>query len=154
MKRIVLLIMALALTSAACNDQEHLQSETKYQTGNLVIAGQKLNIEIANTERLRAQGLSGRDSMPSDHGMLFVFKKQDKYVFWMKDMNFALDFVWIKEGQVVEITNNVQPQSAVPDDLLTRYTPKEEVDQVLEVNAGWAMQNQIKVGDSAVVDHL
>lgn len=81
--------------------------------------------------------------MPDDNGMLFVFDEPDTHTFWMKGMNFDLDFVWLDENKtVVEITPNVSKDS-YPDFI----TPTEPVVSVLELGAGVAAREGIKVGD-------
>src|SRR3989344_8940875 len=58
--------------------------------------GQKtIFIEIADTQEKQKKGLSGRDNLPEDSGMLFVFKEEGHHQFWMKDMNFSIDIIWI-----------------------------------------------------------
>jgi len=111
------------------------------------VGNERVEIEIAQTPDARNQGLSGRESLGENSGMLFIFESPDAYGFWMKDMKFPLDFIWIKDGKVIEITPNVGFR-----DQTTIYTPKSAVDSVLEVNAGWASKNGIKVGDQAIVD--
>jgi uncharacterized membrane protein (UPF0127 family) len=69
--------------------------------------------------------------------------------FWMPDMNFNLDFIWIDQNQVVGITPNV-PKPSSPDaatSTLPIYYPPSPVNWVVEVNAGWAEANKIKTGD-------
>lgn len=100
----------------------------------LSIAGTTLTIEIADDALERAQGLSGRDALQPNTGMLFLFEDALIPSFWMKDMNFALDFLWIRDGIVVDVTENVPAPTG--DDLPT-YSPNQPVDTVLEVNAGW-----------------
>ena len=80
--------------------------------------------------------------------MLFVFEKKFIPVFWMKDMNFDLDFIWIRDNTIVDITERVPaPQPNITDTELLRYSPTSNVDQVLEVNSGWIQSHNIKVGD-------
>lgn len=106
--------------------------------------------QFANTETARQRGLGGVVNMPSDQGMLFVFdSKQIQPSFWMKDMQMPLDFIWISNNKVSEITTNVPaPLPNTPDNQLRIYTPSERIDYVLEVNAGFSEKNLIKVGDS------
>lgn len=105
-----------------------------------------LQVEIADTEAKRSQGLSGRLSMDQDLGMLFKFDQPGMYRFWMKDMNFGLDFIWIRGGKVVEISKNISPPLKTYG-IPAIITPKEKIDQVIEVNAGWADKYDIKEGD-------
>ncbi len=106
--------------------------------------GAIINVEVADNPAMREKGLSGRRSLAENSGMLFVFPAADDYSFWMKDMNFGLDFVWIKGDTVMEITPGVMPPGSGPLDVLT---PKEKIDKVLEINAGAAERLGIKIGD-------
>jgi len=74
--------------------------------------------------------------------MLFIFPKPGRPNFWMKDMNFPLDFIWISGGQVVQLSTNI-PATQPPVTL----TPDQPIDQVLEVNAGFIDKYGIKVGN-------
>jgi uncharacterized protein len=106
-------------------------------------------LEIADTETLREQGLSDRNTMASDHGMLFVFSSPGIQTFWMKDMHFPLDFVWIREGKIIDLTENVPaPEPGQPLGSLPVYNPKEPVDQVIELNAGSIRRFAIHMGDT------
>lgn len=116
--------------------------------GQLKVAGTVVKIERADTPEKRRQGLSGRDSLATDSGMLFIFEKSGKYSFWMKGMKFALDFIWIKDKKVVDILKSIPPlQSGQKDETLPIYQPKVEVDSVLEVNGGFTDSHGIKIGD-------
>lgn len=126
-----------------------LQSKSKKKP--ITINGHALNISVADTEALREKGLSGKASMGENEGMLFIFPSPGKYAFWMKGMKISLDFIWIKDKKVAQITSDAKAEPNLPESNLTRYVSNEEIDSVLEVNAGWAAKNKIKVGD-AVVD--
>lgn len=115
----------------------------------LQIDDTKIKVEVADTQAKRSKGLGGKQSLASDEGMLFVFPKADKYPFWMKGLAFPLDFVWIRGEVVVDILQDVQPPSpGQTDDSLPIYLPREEVDKVLEINAGTIQRLDIKVGDA------
>ena len=116
---------------------------------NFQIGSATLNIEVADTEVLQRLGLSGRDSLSENSGMLFQFDAPDRYRFWMKDMQFGLDFIWMANGRVTEIDHDVPLQPGVLDENLHVYQPLTPVDSMLEVNSGWAKRQNIKVGDSA-----
>lgn len=104
-------------------------------------------IEVARSDEKKNLGLSGREGLSPKSGMLFVFDPPDVPIFWMKDMRFNLDFVWILDNKVVDVTRNVSyPNSQVDGDNLPRYTPKTKVNFVLEVPQGDAVD--IKVGDT------
>ncbi len=121
-----------------------IKSNYEYVT----VGSAKLKIETAKTEAERTQGLSDRDNMCSDCGMLFVFDKTGDYGIWMRRMHFDIDILWLADNKVVDITYDVRKPS--PEEFespKTIYKSKVPVDKVLEVNAGWAEKNQIKVGD-------
>lgn len=108
------------------------------------IAGNILKIDLAITEESRTRGLSGRPQLNADEAMLFVFDRADKYSFWMKDMNFPLDIIWIGEDlKVVYIKKNALPES-YPES----YYPPVEAKYVLEVVAGFSEKNNLREGDS------
>src|SRR4051812_1798797 len=65
------------------------------------IAGQHVVVDLATTPTTREQGLSGRAALPENHGMLFVFDTPGVYPFWMKDMNFPIDMIWISNDMKV-----------------------------------------------------
>jgi uncharacterized membrane protein (UPF0127 family) len=115
----------------------------KVTVSKLKVRDSEIWIEIADTNSKREQGLSGRAKLDSDTGMLFVFDKPDKYSFWMKDMKFNLDFVWIRDDKIVYLTRNVSTPS-------TLYPPY-AVNKVLEVNAGFIDANKLEVGDKIEV---
>jgi len=76
------------------------------------IAGQDIKVDLALTEAQREQGLSGRQSLNENEGMLFVFDSPGNYPFWMKDMNFPIDIIWLSEdGSVIYIKKNALPES-------------------------------------------
>lgn len=75
--------------------------------------------------------------------MLFVFAEAEQYSFWMKDMNYPIDIVWIDANrQVVAITENATPESYP-----LKFTPPVPVKYVLEVRSGWNTRHRVKVGD-------
>lgn len=115
-------------------------------TPKLQINNQVFTYEIAITDAQRQQGLSGRDPLPENHGMLFVFPNKAQHGFWMKDMKFALDFIWIDDTTVVDISENVPPPT--PGQQPVALGPQKSVNRVLEVNAGTVQRTGIKVGDT------
>lgn len=101
-----------------------------------------MRVEIADTDEERVQGLSGRAQLGDTDGFLFVFPKPDRYGFWMKDMQFAVDIIWIsKELVVVGVDRNVQP-SSYPH----MFRPPQPVQFVIETNANYTETFGIGVG--------
>ncbi|MBI2371317.1 MAG: DUF192 domain-containing protein [Deltaproteobacteria bacterium] len=114
--------------------------------GVVEIRGTAIEVEIVDTPEARARGLSGRDRLGSRQGMLFLFEEPDLHTFWMKDMRFALDFIWIREGRIVDLTQNVPPPR--PGETLRTYTPGQRADTVLEMTAGSVRRLGLRVGDA------
>lgn len=122
--------------------------------GSVTIRDTRIAVEIVRTPAEKARGLGERDGLPVDHGMLFVFGAAQQHVFWMLGMRFALDFVWIRDGRIVELTLDVPPPppGTSPDSgLLRQISPAVPADQVLEVTAGTAARHGWKVGDAVRV---
>lgn len=102
----------------------------------------KIFVEVAETEEKRTRGLSGREKLLDIEGMLFVFETPARHTFWMKDMKFDLDIIWINNKKIVDITENVSHNNQQ-----VIYSPKVPVNMVLEVNAGFVKKNEIKIED-------
>jgi uncharacterized membrane protein (UPF0127 family) len=119
---------------------------TPMQTATLTVGGHEFMVEVADTIPLRERGLSGRENLEDGRGMLFVFGAAGRHAFWMRGMKIPLDFIWIKDGRVVGVTENVPPPSG---SLLSlpMYYPPSEADKVLEVAAGTVARVGVKVGD-------
>lgn len=146
MKNISFLVLGLVLLGAACNRQEQ-NMQIPYSEGLVNIAGRTLSVDFAETNDEQTTGLSNRESLEDNQGMLFLFNVPDFPVFWMKDMNFPIDIIWIKGDEIVDISAGAQPEPGVPENNLKTYTPKKPADRVLEVQAGWASRNDLKIGD-------
>lgn len=125
-------------------------SPSPASSANLVkIGGGVITVDIADSPEELEAGLGGRDSLGSDEGMLFVVKKDSRPIFWMKNMRFPIDIIWVNDGTVSEIHQNVAvPQPNTPNSALIRYRPQRVIDYVVEVEAGFTQNNNIKVGDT------
>lgn len=108
------------------------------------------SVEVATTSAQQQQGLSGRASLPQNQGMLFVFAAPAPYPFWMKDMKFPLDMIFINNDKIVDIFQNV-PQPKNSSAKLPIYTPSAPANQVLEINAGLSKADGFKKGDTVSV---
>jgi len=106
--------------------------------------------EVAATPALRQQGLSGHAPLQENEGMLFVYQEDEDGMqgFWMKDMLFPIDIIWIDtEGRVITIAKNIQPES-YPE----VFYPARAAQYVLEVQAGFADAHAIAEGTKVVVE--
>ncbi|MBP9701918.1 MAG: DUF192 domain-containing protein [Candidatus Pacebacteria bacterium] len=107
-------------------------------------SGVVLNVTVANTPELREKGLSKREILRDDEGMLFVFDTIDRHKMWMKDMYFPLDIIWLDENfKIVDINKGVS-LSSYPN----TFQPQTGAGFAIEVNAGYSDRNSVKVGES------
>lgn len=112
------------------------------------IGNTTFKVEVADTMMSRAKGLSGRDGLDAGKGMLFLFDSAGMQGFWMKDMKFPIDIIWINGDRVIGFAENLQPESKKTIFSLTVYYPPSAVDKVLEVNAGAVNASGFQAGDT------
>ncbi|NNL68259.1 MAG: DUF192 domain-containing protein, partial [Myxococcales bacterium] len=97
-----LLLLALAHASGCGRD-------AALSAGEVTIRGTTVAVEIAATPAERAQGLSGREALEPGHGMLFLHEEPGAHGYWMKDMRFAIDILWLRSGRIVDVAHRVPP---------------------------------------------
>ena len=115
----------------------------KSTKAEVVLDGKTFRVETATTPAQWQKGLSGHASLAENAGMLFVFDKPDNYGFWMKDMLFPLDIIWISSDfHIIYIEKNLSP-----DTYPTVYYPNAPAEYVLEISGGLTDENNIKIGD-------
>lgn len=106
-----------------------------------------VHVSIARTPAEQEQGLSGTPALPENSGKLFIFKTPGTYGFWMKDMEYSLDFIWIDAAhRIVAIDQNITPETYP-----TVFYPPHAIAAVLEVNGGFAQAHALRVGDTVTV---
>ncbi len=131
-----------AVFSPIVNASRNITVSVDTSTIEIIAPGGIIRAEVANTPSLKEQGLSGRVSMDADRGMLFVFAKPSIYGFWMKDMNYPLDMVWMDaDHQVISVSNDVAT-STYPNAIF----PASKIQYVLELNAGTSQNFGIATG--------
>lgn len=114
-----------------------------------VIKDIPLILELSKTAKQWEQGLSNRSDLGDVDGMLFIFPRYHVPIFWMKNMQFPIDMIWISDGRVVDITSNAPVATS---DKLPTYSPRTPINMVLETRAGWAEQNNITIGDNLILN--
>ncbi len=146
-----LLVICIALIVLAAFYAVLSRPNQQLKQTEVIIGSTTFNVEVASTTIALARGLSGRDGLSEDQGMLFLFSGYDKYGFWMKGMKFPIDIIWIKGNAVAGFSEEAAPEPGTPLWKLKIYHPPEPVDKVLEVNAGTVQKYGIKPGDSVVI---
>jgi len=112
---------------------------------NLSIGSQQFNVEVAITPEQQIQGLSNRQFLEPTAGMLFVYEDLVSPGFWMKDMKFSIDIIWIKDNVIVGWT---VAHPVFTGEELPIYYPPEPINRVFEVNAGTVEKIGLKIGDT------
>jgi len=102
-------------------------------------------VEVARTEAEKTRGLSGRDRLAPDRGMLFVYEAPVRPLIWMRGMRFPLDILWIRDGRVVDLVRGAK--APTPGEAPQEFAPREDAQYVLEVPAGFVERQGIAVGD-------
>ena len=140
---IAALILAAAILIPAVLRHKNLTCKVPYRDDVTIRIGeQKLKAEVAKSSEQLTKGLGGRDCMNPDQAMLFEFGSAGHYPFWMKDMRFAIDIVWLNSNhQVVYKKSNISPASYPKT-----FTNNLPAQYVLEILAGRAQQLGITGG--------
>ena len=136
---VVVLISLIAPHNSVPNTSATPESSLR----TIRLAGQELRVSVVRTPEESAKGLSGRTGLGTGEGMLFVFDTEAIYRFWMKDMLFSIDILWLSgTGEVVYIQENASPETypAV-------FTPHAPARYVLELPAGFVKDYTVAIGD-------
>lgn len=144
---LVLVAIVVAVASWALSAPE---SPRMRHDREVMINGKVLQLEIANTPAAIVQGLSDRKTMAADEGMLFIMPNVEYQTFWMKDMKFAIDIVFLREGRVVDIVTLQRPSIAS----IPSYQSKAEADMVLELNEGMVKEYKLEIGTKTDLNSL
>ena len=103
--------------------------------------------EVVWTYEDRRRGLSGREELAPDAGMLFVYPRDEPREFWMKDTHIALDIAFIRDDGAIAALETLPAGTEARHDRIPRAQSREPVRYVLETNAGWFASHGIGVGD-------
>ena len=120
------------------------------RSAHATIKGHTFTLLQAKSEKDKQIGLSGRASLEDNQGMIFIFDKADYYGFWMKNMKFPIDILFLNNKKIVTIFPNV-PNPKNLSDQLPIYTPTQPADTVIELKAGTATKNNFQTGDSVTI---
>jgi uncharacterized protein len=135
--------------------QYHQEAYSRTNTNNIAPSTVKIkdliiHVDLAVTPDQQEKGLSIKNNMTDNEGMLFPFSTPGEYSFWMKDMKFPLDILWINStNEIVHIEKNLQPCIFIL--FCTSYSPNANSNNVLEVNAGYTTKHDINVGDKVSI---
>lgn len=138
---LLLLLIPIIIFSIVYFEKKSYSDKSKI----IIINNHQISVEIANSDILREKGLSGRENLSQDAGMLFIFPSSGYHYFWMKDMEFPLDFIWVNDKTVVDLTENVL--NDWENNPLNNFSSKMPADKVIELNTGAIKLLNISIGD-------
>lgn len=141
MKRLLVPIILLALIGYFYFFRT-TQQFTDYPRKQVSLGPHKLTLVLTDTEQRKITGLSGSKPLKDYEGMLFQFSVPGRYGFWMKDMKYSLDFLYLRNNKVVEVRTDVSPET-YPDIIL----PTVDFDSMIEMNAGSTSKLNLHIGD-------
>jgi len=122
------------------SDGKHTNGD---QAGYAVGRNYCLQLDIADTPVKKQRGLSGRDRLEPSEGMLFLYERSGRYGFWMKDMSFPIDIIWLDEdNRIVTIKRRAQP-----DSYPQTFKPDQPAKKIIETPAGWTQKQNTNSGD-------
>lgn len=150
---LVLLASGTLLTSCSGRPAQIQPEELAHrQLITMQIGERELYVEVVDQPKNIELGLGNRDEIGSD-GMLFVFPQKRFVSFWMYQMRFPLDIVWIDDDQVIGLSTNLPPpEPAQSIQELPTYRSPAAVTHVLEIDAGRAEELGLTVGDLVMID--
>lgn len=164
--KVFLIVLAAAVSCAVAAGIYFMENETAPESAeatgaarlnfdhNVMLDGASLKVALADTDQTRQQGLSGQTSLTDSEGMMFDFSNSERRRpgFWMKQMQFPLDIIWVKDNVVIDIARDVPaPNTGTELSKLPLYFPPTEIDKVIEVNAGWSARHNISNGSKLTI---
>lgn len=119
--------------------------EKGFAKTRLEMGGEVFSVEIADTPEKQAQGLMFREELGVNEGMLFVFDRDQRLSFWMKNTSLPLSLAYLASDGMIKEIYDLEPQSLRPvqSSFAVRYA--------LEVNRGTFERLGLKVGDSVLL---
>ncbi len=141
---IAVLVIVLLIFSFFAGEDEG------YSILRVKIKGQELDLEVADNSFLQQVGLSGRESLEENQGMIFVYDyEMEELGFWMKDTLIPLDILFLNKD--LEIVHVIEKVEICEQDPCEVYKSEQKAQYVIEVNAGWVEKNEIEIGDKVEI---
>ena len=140
----IYLFLLIFLFITGCN----MGKDNRENIRTLEIGNQTIEVEIADTPEEWEMGLSYRDTLAENHGMLFVFPEESRRVFWMRGCNFNIDLAYIETNGTINeiITMKKEPLDTPLDSLRTYPSQSTRIRFALEMIEGWFERNNVSVG--------
>lgn len=145
---VLVLIIFVTISLAYLSSYQEMISPVKQI--QLKINNNLIQVAISDTPERQYLGLSNRESLCADCGMLFIFPDKKIRKFVMRSMNFPLDIIFISDNKIINIEENLSPEGESPVNIYSSATP---VDMVLELNGLYSKINNLKVGDEIIIEN-
>ena len=117
----------------------------------IIIENKTFLLDVAKSAREQEIGLAKYNKLPQNMAMLFPFSNYGYYSFWMKNMKFPIDIIYIKDDKIVDIFTNV-PNPKSENEKLKIYVSKSKANYVLEINANLSKHYGFKIGSSVKIN--
>lgn len=111
------------------------------------IKNKKFTLEIAKTISQKTKGLSKREKLCENCGMIFVYNNENIYPFWMKDTLIPLDIIWLNSANEIVSIHTASTEINIPLNKLTIYKNDKPAKNIIELNAGESNRLGLKIGD-------
>ncbi|MBN1695023.1 DUF192 domain-containing protein [candidate division WOR-3 bacterium] len=145
-------LLILFIFISGCNTPE----ESEDNTSTIEVGSQNVLVEIADAPQEWELGLSYRDTLAVDHGMLFVFANESRRVFWMRGCYFDIDLAYIEsDGTISEIiTMEKEPLNTPPESLKTYPSQSTTIKYALEMIGGWFEEHNVDVDTEVNLEQI
>lgn len=143
----IILVIGMVVT------KNYLQENPSWKTAKATIKNHSFKLHIAKSSKDKQIGLSQKKNLPDDYAMIFPFEKPDYYSFWMRNMVFPIDIIFIKDNSIVTIYPDIKPPAS-QNDILQIFKPKIPADTVLEIKSGLSQKYDFKEGDKVTIENL
>jgi uncharacterized protein len=151
MKKIIIVAGIILLIIAGMFLYLNLRNSSALFGGtHIKVKNQTFIVDLARTDEERQIGLSQTESLDENRGMLFLFEESGEYGFWMRNMKFPIDIIFLQDDTVVTVFESVQPPGE--DGNLPVYKPSKPANRVLELNAGKARELELQEGDTIEIN--
>lgn len=145
-QRVVLHLCALTVALALLIGDRETAAGAEFLLPIRTPSGTTIHAELADTPQKRAIGLMYRDSLPDNHGMLFIFGEAQPWTFWMKNTRMPLDIIWLSEQKTIVHIEANAPICTRTDNGCPQYQSNEAAMYVLELAGGRAQALKLKKG--------
>lgn len=145
---LIVVVLIIAFIAALFSNNAPFSPDKKITINNHLFKS-----KTAQTDKEKQIGLSQTKNLPSGYAMLFPFEGEGFYSFWMRDMKFPIDIIYIRSNKIVKIFENV-PAPTSKNDKLNIYTSPMPADTVLEIKAGLSKKYKFKEGDIVKIQNI